>query len=62
MSDTSILMSLEKNIWSEWEESPLDGSTWEAEWRDGGNPSLTVPAAKEGGARWMHVTGQVLNN
>lgn len=38
MSDTSILMSLEKSVWGDWEQNPMDGGMWKAEWREGWGP------------------------
>lgn len=48
LSATSILMFLEKNVWDNWEQSPVDGAVWKAEWREGGIPSLTTLAAGDG--------------
>lgn len=48
LSATSTLMFLEKNVWGDREQSPVDGAVWKAEWREGGTPSLTTLAAGDG--------------
>ena len=48
MSDTSILMSLEKSVWGDWEKT---------QWMEVcGNQN-----GERAGARWVDVIGQVLN-
>lgn len=46
LSDTSTLMSLERNLWDDWEQSPVDAGVWKVEWTE--QPKYENPCSKEG--------------
>lgn len=59
LSDTSTLISLEKNIWDDWEQSPVDAGVWKAEWRE--QPKYENPCSRRGaGHHLMDAIKQVL--